>query len=49
MEYFIIDKSFVNLDNIEKMVFDSINGNYLNNDNFSTYLMYKEMVNDYGK
>ena len=49
MEYFIIDKSFVNLNNVEEMVYNSINGKDIEDNNFSTYLMYKEMVNDYGK
>ena len=45
MEYFIIDKSFVNLNNVEEMVYNSINGKDIEDNNFSTYLMYKEMVN----
>ena len=49
MEYFILDKSFVNLNNVEEMVYNSINGKDIEDNNFSTYLMYKEMVNDYGK
>ena len=40
---------FVNLNNVEEMVYNSINGKDIEDNNFSTYLMYKEMVNDYGK
>ena len=37
MEYFIIDKSFVNLNNVEEMVYNSINGKDINDNNKMGY------------
>lgn len=50
MELFLIDPSFVNSNNIEELVYRAITDTLKEDIDFaSTYLMFEEMVNDYGK
>lgn len=49
MEFFVVDSSFCNIENIEHLVSLAIDGCLNNQDYASTYLMFEKMVNDYGK
>lgn len=47
MELFVIDSSFIDIENIDEMVVDALNGKI--SDFGSNYLMFEKMVDDYGK
>lgn len=49
MVYFLVDSSFCEIDDVEKLVSLALDGNLDNQEYASTYLMFEKMVNDYGK